>query len=175
VLEAEAASVPVGAEGVVALPYLQGERTPIWDERARGAFWGLDLHHGRGHLYRALLEGIALSFRHSLEVAGLALREVIATNGAGRSPLMRQTLADALGAPLRWSAQAGGTLAGAAVLAGLGTGAIEDPGTGRRWLERGGPLHRHVPDPVAHARLGEVLAQRQAPFAAEIASRRERG
>jgi xylulokinase len=173
-LEAEAAAVPPGADGLVMLPYLQGERTPIWDEHARGVFSGLALHHGRGHLYRALLEGIALSFRHSLLVAedtGLRLHEVIATNGAGKSALLRQTLADALGSPLVWSAQSGGTLAGAAVLAGLGTGSIRDPAVGRRWLQDAGGLQRHVPDPGAHARLENVLARRQRLFTAEIAAR----
>ncbi|HEX8789851.1 MAG TPA: FGGY family carbohydrate kinase [Polyangiaceae bacterium] len=184
-LESEAAAVPVGADGVVALPYLQGERTPIWDERARGVFAGLSLRHGRGHLYRALLESIALSFRHSLsvtEAAGLRLREVVATNGAGKSALLRQTLADALGTPLVWSPQSGGTLAGAAVLAGLGTSAIGDAAIGRRWLHDAGALRfgggapnqqlmRHVPDPGSHARLEEVFARRQALFAAEIAAR----
>jgi len=173
-LETEAAGVPPGADGVVVLPYLQGERTPIWDERARGVFSGLALHHGRGHLYRALLEGIALSFRHSLAVAettGLQLHEVIATNGAGKSALLRQTLADALGAPLVWSPQSGGTLAGAAILAGLGIGSIREPAVGRRWMQEAGGLHRHVPDPGAHARLEHVFARRQALLTAEIAAR----
>jgi xylulokinase len=174
VLEAEAAGVPTGADDVVVLPYLQGERTPIWDEHARGVFWGLALHHGRAQLYRALLEGIALSFRHSLAVAeatGLRLHEVIATNGAGKSALLRQTLADALGTPLVWSPKSGGTLAGAAVLAGLGAGSIHEPAVGRRWLHDAGGLHRHVPDPRAHARLENVFARRQALFRAEIAAR----
>lgn len=170
-LESEAVAVPVGADGVVVLPYLQGERTPIWDESARGVFAGLSLQHGRGHLYRALLEGIALSFRHSLGVADVELREVIATNGAGKSPLLRQTLADALGTPLVWSARSVGTLAGAAVLAGLAIGSVHDPATGRRWLQDGGTVHRHLPDPGAHARLEDVFARRQALFAAEIAAR----
>ena len=59
VLDAEAARVPVGSDGLLFLPYLQGERTPIWDVAARGAYVGLGLNHGRGHLWRALLEGIA--------------------------------------------------------------------------------------------------------------------
>lgn len=177
-LESEAAAVPVGAEGIVALPYLQGERTPIWDESARGAFSGLDLHHGRGHLYRALLEAIALSFRDSLAVAqthGLRLGEVIATNGAGKGPLLRQILADALGAPLVWSQEAGGTLAGACILAGLGAGVITDAAIGRRWLQRTAAVHRHVPDPGAHARLGALLERRRAIYAAEIAARPKAG
>src|SRR5581483_7650169 len=80
-LEAEASAVEVGSEGLVVLPYLQGERTPVWEERARGIFFGLGLRHRRGHAYRALVEGIALGFRDCLEVAldrGLSTREVAA-------------------------------------------------------------------------------------------------
>ena len=72
------------------LPYLQGERTPVWDEQARGAFFGLDLTHGRGHLVRALFEGIALGFADCLAVArdaGTRVDEAIAANGAGKSAL----------------------------------------------------------------------------------------
>ena len=125
-LEAEAAAV-APAEGLVVLPYFQGERTPVWDERARAVFSGVDLTHGRGHLYRALLDGIALGFRHCLAVAeehGVRFDEVVAANGAGRSALLRQTLADALGVPLVWASQGRGTAAGAALLAGLGAGLV---------------------------------------------------
>ena len=93
---------PPGAEGLRLLPYLQGERTPVWDAGARGAFVGLSLVHGRGHLYRAVLEGVAVSFRHCAEIAaekGLRLREVIAVNGGARSAVWRQILCDALGVP----------------------------------------------------------------------------
>ncbi len=163
-LEREAAAVEVGAGGVVALPYLHGERTPVWDERARGAFFGLDVAHGRGHLYRALLEGIALGFRHCLTVAeergSLRLGEVVATNGAGSSALFRQTLADALEVPLVWSPDRGGTLSGAGLLAALGVGAIEDA-RARAW-SRGADAApvRHEPDPRASATLRKVFEKR---------------
>jgi xylulokinase len=126
-LDAEAAATPPGANGLVLLPYLQGERTPIWNVAARGVFFGLDLSHGRGHLYRAVLEAIALSFRHCQEIVGehgVALAEVIAANGGGKSALFRQILCDALGVPLAYVPSGGGTLAGAAVLAGLGVGTL---------------------------------------------------
>src|SRR5258706_405973 len=99
-LDAEAAAVPAGADGLRLLPYLQGERTPVWDPGACGAFVGLSLVHGRGHLYRAVLEGVAVSFRHCAEIAaekGLALREGIAGNGGARSAGWRQSPRDALG------------------------------------------------------------------------------
>ncbi len=160
-LEAEAQSV-APAEGLVALPYLQGERTPVWDEGARGCFFGLELAQGRGQLYRAMLEGIALGFRDCMAVAeehGVGFAEVVAANGAGRSALLRQTLADALGVPVTWSSQGGGTLAGAAILAGLGTGALELAGVGA-WGARS-PV-RHEPEPRGHARLRSVFPRRKA-------------
>ena len=159
--------------GLIALPYLQGERTPVWDERARGAFVGLELAQGRGHLYRALLEGIALGFRHCMSVAeerGVTLRSRSSRRTAPvAAALLRQTLADALGVPLTWSSAGGGsTLAGAAILAGLGIGALASP----RWRGGGPPTPgatesvRHEPDPRAHARLGDVFARRLALYAA---------
>ncbi len=162
-LEAEAASVDVGAGGVVMLPYLQGERTPVWDERARGAFSGLDLTHGRGHLVRALFEGIALGFADCLAVArdaGTPVDEAIAANGAGRSALLRQALADAMGIPVTWSNDRGATVWGAAVLAGLGVGAF-DANEIPRDASEDAPSHRHEPDARAHARLSEVIDQRK--------------
>jgi xylulokinase len=163
-LEAEAEAVEP-APGLIVLPYLQGERTPVWDERARGVFAGLDLAQGRGHLYRAMLDGIALGFRHCMTVAedhGLRFDQVVAANGAGRSRLLRQTLADALGMPLTWSsAGAEGTLAGAAILAGLGTGVLASP----RWPERENPgAIRHEPDARSHARLTQLLTRRLALY-----------
>jgi len=161
-LEAEGRAVEP-AEGLIALPYLQGERTPVWDEGARGCFFGLDLAQGRGHLYRALLEGVTLGFRHCMAVAeeqGLRFAEVVAADGAGRSALLRQTLADALGVPVTWSSEGGGTLAGTAILAGLGAGVIvsAQAASGGAWRPRA--TVRHEPDARAHARLRSVFARR---------------
>src|SRR3712207_1652870 len=101
---AEAFSVPPGAEGVVFLPYLSGERTPHFDPSARGAWIGLGLDHGRAHLLRATLEGVAFALREGLEaleeagtpVPGLGL----AGGGTVREP-WRNLLADVLRHPLR--------------------------------------------------------------------------
>ncbi len=169
-LEAEAVGVdPRSMEGLCLLPYLQGERTPIWDEGARGILFGIDRTHGRGHLYRAVIEGIALGFRHCLAVAeegGARFEGVTAANGAGRSPLLRQTLADALGVPVTWrdgAAGAGATLAGAALLAGIGAGVLRGPEVARAWQAGG---IRHEPDKAAHERLREVFARRIAFYGA---------
>jgi len=167
----------MGTLGV--LPYFQGERTPIWDEGARGAFFGIDLTHGRGHLYRALLEGIALGFRHSLRVAqehGIRFGEVTAANGAGKSALLRQTLSDALGLPLTWreGGEGGGTVTGAALLAGIGAGALAGPAVARSWAHASGSEVRHEPDRRAHERLCDVFARRLALYAAVRGSATDR-
>jgi xylulokinase len=167
-LEAEGAAIEGREMGkLLVLPYLQGERTPIWDEGARGVFFGIDLTHRRGHLYRALLEGVALGFRHCLAVAeerGARFDEVVAANGAGRSALLRQTLADALGLPLTWidAGDGGGTLAGAALIAGIGAGLLTGPEVARSWR---GAAVRHQPDPRAHERLCDVFSRRIALYA----------
>jgi xylulokinase len=144
---------------------LQGERTPIWDVTARGTFHGLDLSHGRGHLWRAVLEGIALSFRHCAAVVaerGVALGELIAANGGGRSALFRQILSDALGAPLTYVPHGGGTVAGAALLAGIGSGVLPGAETARAWR---GESVRHVPDAGARARYDALFRERLALYA----------
>ena len=165
VLDGEAARVPAGSEGLLFLPYLQGERTPIWDVAARGSYIGLGLHHGRGHLWRSLLEGIALGFvdcQAVLEEGGVQLREVIAANGGGKSALFRQILCDALGVPLAYMPKGGGTVAGAAILAGLGAGVLGTADDARAWR---GEMVRHEPDPVAHGRYRELLGLRRDAYA----------
>ncbi len=163
-LDAAAAAAEPGARGLLFLPYLQGERTPIWDVDARGAFAGLDLSHDRGDLWRALLEGIALSFVHCAAIVrerGVRLDEVIAANGGGKSALFRQILCDALGAPLTYVPHGGGTVAGAAILAGIGAGVLADAGASRAW--RGASV-RHEPNAAAHARYEEMFRARTALY-----------
>ncbi|MBX3190315.1 MAG: hypothetical protein KF819_25170 [Labilithrix sp.] len=164
VLDAEAARVEAGSEGLLFLPYLQGERTPIWDVTARGAFIGLDLTHGRGHLWRAVLEGIALGFvdcQAVLEEGGVRLREVVAANGGGKSALFRQILCDALGVPLAYTPKGAGTVAGAAILAALGAGVLGSAEDARTWR---GEQIRHEPDPKNTARFRQMLALRREAY-----------
>jgi xylulokinase len=125
-LEAEAAGVRAGADGLVFLPYLMGERTPVWDAQARG------------HLYRAVLEGIACAFREMAEIlaqCGRPVSEVVAINGGARSPLWRQIFADVLGVPVRWRRNSPGTALGAAYLAALGAGDVRGWDGLAAWLE----------------------------------------
>lgn len=158
-LEAEAAATPPGAEGLVFLPYLMGERTPIWDPQARGIFFGLSGAHQRGHLYRAVLEGVAYAFREMLAIvagAGTPIHQVTLTDGGARSPLWRQIFADVLGIPVHWQ-PGGGTLLGTALLAGVASGQLPGFETIDSWL---GPVASHHPDPYQAA----VYDQRYAVY-----------
>ena len=124
----EAFAVPAGAGGATFLPYLSGERTPHLDPAARGAWTGLGLGHGRGHLLRAALEGVAFALREglgALEAAGVSAPELrLAGGGATREP-WRQLLADVLARPLRLlptDVSANASARGAALLAGVASG-----------------------------------------------------
>ncbi len=126
-LLAPAAAVPAGAEGLFFLPYLSGERTPYPDPLARAGFIGLTLRHGRPHMTRAVLEGVAFGLRDSMELvrgAGLGRIEQVRVSGGGaRSLLWRQILADVLDCELVTVNVTEGAAYGAALLAGVGAGA----------------------------------------------------
>ena len=108
----EAHGVPAGSDGLLFLPYLSGERTPYPDPRARGAFIGLTTQHGRPHMTRSVLEGVAFGLRDSLELmrsVGVGgFEEIRATGGGSTSPLWRQILADVLGGDGRHHCDVGG-------------------------------------------------------------------
>ena len=128
-LTAEAATVPPGAEGLLFLPYLSGERTPHLDPAARGAFVGLTARHSRAHLTRAVLEGVVFSLHDGFALIrelGVPIREVRATGGGARSPLWRQILADTLDLPVRRVVAEEGPAYGAALLAGVAAGVWRD-------------------------------------------------
>jgi xylulokinase len=132
-LLAEAAAVPAGAEGLIFLPYLAGERSPVHDPDARGVFFGLTLGHGRGHLVRAVLEGAAFALRHVAEpivAAGVAVRELRVSGGPARSSLWNQIKADVTGWPVVVPEVPEAALMGAAILGALGVGLLDDPAGG---------------------------------------------
>jgi xylulokinase len=127
-LDAEAAAVAPGAEGVRILPYFLGEKTPIHDALARGAITGLSLSHGRGHIWRAALEAIACGFRHHLDVLadqGRPARRLFASDGGSRSEVWMQIVADVCGQPVAALADAYGSSVGAAWVAAVGLGLAE--------------------------------------------------
>jgi xylulokinase len=125
-LDAEAATVPPGSDGLTFLPYLSGERTPHPDPLARGAFVGLTARHTRAHLTRAVLEGVAFGLRDSLELLhGMGLaghREARLTGGGSQGTVWRRIVADVLDLPVATLETAEGAAHGAAILAAVGAG-----------------------------------------------------
>ena len=124
-LMALAAAVAPGAEGLIFLPYLSGERTPHLDPLARGAFVGLTTRHTIGHIVRSVIEGVTFSLRDGLEIMrglGLEIAQIRATGGGGKSALWRQIQADIYGAEVATLAAEEGPAYGAALLAGVGAG-----------------------------------------------------
>lgn len=127
-LAAEAAKVKPGSDGLFFLPYLSGERTPHADPLARGAFVGLTLAHGRGHLTRAIMEGVTYSMRDSLEIIrglGVPVKQIRASGGGSKSPLWRQIQADIFGQKVVTLAAEEGAAYGVALLAAVGAGAFK--------------------------------------------------
>lgn len=124
-LEAAAASLPIGAEGLLLCPYLSGCMDPHWDPDARAAFVGLSAHHGLGHMYRAMLEAITLESARAIAAmvaAGIEADEIVAIGGGARSALWRQIYADATGLPVMTGRTVDASAVGAAMTAAVGAG-----------------------------------------------------
>jgi xylulokinase len=124
-LDRMAATTPAGSDGLIFLPYVLGEKTPLHDPYARGTLIGLGLHHTLAHVWRAALEGIVLGFRHHLEVfseRGLTVARALACDGGAASDIWLQIAADALGIPVTRIEKHPGSCLGAAYVAGVGVG-----------------------------------------------------
>jgi xylulokinase len=148
-LLAEAAAVPAGAEGLVFLPYLAGERAPIFDETARGVLFGFQLGHSRGHVVRAVLEGAAFAIRHVAEpilAAGAPVTELRLAGGPSRSDLWARIKADVTGFTVAIPRVDETAILGAAILGAVGVGLIPDRVTGIRQMTA---IERRIaPDPT---------------------------
>ncbi|NOX45241.1 MAG: FGGY-family carbohydrate kinase [Caldiserica bacterium] len=148
ILDEAAATVPPGCEGLVALPYFMGERAPLWDPEARGAFVGLTLSHTKAHLFRALLEAAAFSLRHAIEAGvgvGLPLAdETVVVGGAANSRLWLRIIADVTGRPIRALRGGVGAPLADALLVGLATGLVDGPRAIKGWISYTDPVR---PDP----------------------------
>ena len=122
-----ASVVPAGAEGLLFLPYLAGERTPHMDARASSTFLGLRLHHQAGHLARAVMEGVGFAVKQCLELVAAGTDNVILSGGVTKSEIWRQILADIWDRPVQITNQEmPRACLGSAVLAGVGTGIYAD-------------------------------------------------
>jgi xylulokinase len=144
-LTEEARAAGSGAGGLIMLPYFAGERTPLFDPDARGLVLGLTLHHGRGHLYRAALEGTAFGVRHNLEAmrsAGGEARRLVAVGGGTKGGLWTRIVSDVLGRPQVVPSVTIGACYGDARLAASAAGLSDGEG----WNPSAGTVE---PDPVA--------------------------
>ena len=141
-LNAEAATIPPGAEGVTFLPYLQGERTPHRDASMRGALLGLSLAHSRAHLTRAVIEGVCFALRDSRldsrRSSGCRRSHMLLTGGGAKSAFVRRLQAEVFGVPVSTVNREEGPAYGAALLAAVGVGAFPDlAAAARATLTRG--------------------------------------
>ncbi len=158
-LIAEATAIGPTADGLVFLPYLSGERSPIWDSDARGAFVGLTLRHGRAHLVRAVLEAANLALRHvaaPILEAGLPVRELRVSGGLARDRGLDRLKADITGFTVAVPRVVETAMLGSAIAAASGTGAVADLATGARDLVR--IDERIEPDPALRETYDRLYA-----------------
>lgn len=148
-LENSARALTIGAEGLLLCPYMSGCMDPHWDPDARAAFIGLSAHHGLGHMYRAMLEAIALESARAITAmveAGIAADEIVAIGGGAQSPLWRRIYADATGLPVRTGQTIDASAVGAAMSAAVGAGIHESfAGAASAMSSLGAPT---LPDPT---------------------------
>ncbi|MFP8965662.1 FGGY-family carbohydrate kinase [Pokkaliibacter sp. CJK22405] len=149
-LERQARNVPVGSDGLLFLPYLMGERSPIWDPYASACFVGIGLGHSRAHLYRAVLEGVAFALNHNMQAGARGAAELnprlIVVGGASHSDLWMQIIADITGLPVYTIEEEVEAPLGAALLAALGAGLVNDQQVERGWVHL---RQRALPDAAA--------------------------
>jgi xylulokinase len=151
-MDEEAAAIAPGAGGLVFLPYMAGERSPIWDRHAKGVFFGLGFDKTRAHMIRSVMEGVAFSLEHNLRTAyeaGVSVNAMNAMGGAANSRLWTQIKSDVTCKPVHVPASDTATTLGAAMLAGVGTGLYKDFGEAVGRTVR--IARTHLPDEKKHA------------------------
>ncbi len=165
-LEAAAARVPPGSLGLVLVPYWSHAMTPYWDPLASGAVIGWSGAHGREHMYRAILEGIAFEQRLLGEGMGAAtgqpLREYVVLGGGSRSDLWCQIVADVTGVPLVRAATSEATCLGAGILAAAAAGWYPDPSSAAAAMS--GTAERFTPDTQAQASYERLYTEVYRPL-----------
>ena len=121
--------INVGSDGVIYLPYMAGERSPIWDKHAKGVFYGLGYDKTKGHIIRSILEGVAYSLEHNLQTAkevNVEVSELVSIGGAANNLTWTQIKSDVTGKKIKVPTADTATTLGAALLAGVGIGIYKD-------------------------------------------------
>lgn len=153
----QAGAVEAGSGRLIFLPYLAGERAPLWNPQARGVFFGLDLAHSQAHMTRAIMEGVAYALCHliqQIEQAGARVDEIRACGGQAQSELWCRIKADATGCPVILPRVTDAAVLGAAIIAGVGAGVFTDYAGGAQQM-----VHARAtlePDAAQHARYREL-------------------
>lgn len=154
----EARDVPVGSEGLIVLPYLMGERTPIWDVHARGTIFGLSLNHTRGHVVKAMMESVAYalydSFRIIRETGQQINPPIVLNEGGAKSVLWRRIITDVFNVPTVLVKNRTGAPYGDAILAGVATGVFDSFTVAKQWTEFVDPME---PDTANHEKYMEYF------------------
>jgi xylulokinase len=157
-MDTEAASVPAGANGLLFLPYLMGERSPYWNPLARGALVGLAIPHGQAEFARAVLEGVALNLGlilEALQAQDVQIGRLLLIGGGARSAVWRQILADVLDLPVWLPAlTTEATALGAVVAGGVGVGLFADYNVIDRLVS---PREAEHPEPARHQHYAALL------------------
>ena len=155
-----AEKVPPGANGLIFLPYLVGERSPLMDSYARGAFLGLTLRHGQAQLVRAVIEGVTFSLYDAYQVlleAGAQPERIIIAGGGARSQLWQQIVADIFGLPVMRLQVNEQSALGAALLAGAGSGHLELVEALHQWASYDHPFEPNNSDRAHYLELLEIF------------------
>jgi len=165
-LTAQAAAIPPGAEGLLAVDHFQGNRTPHTDPLARGAITGLTLKHTPAHVYRALVESVCFGTRAILETFGQAFtaRRIVVAGGATRAPFWLQLHADTLGLPLELTEETEACALGSAILAAHGAGHFPSIDAACAAMVRTARIVE--PDMTAHAAYAPIYARYCAAYPA---------
>jgi xylulokinase len=157
-ITAQAAQAPPGSKGLLFLPYIAGERTPIWNPYARGVFFGVTLGHNRHDFFRSVLEGAAFAIRHVIELLetddGVDIRELRIGGAAASSRVWNQIIADILGKKVVSLTQSHTEVLGAAVLAGVSQGVYPDLASAMEKIVV--PGKEFAPNAEAHAAYDQL-------------------
>lgn len=151
IMNMEAATAPVGSDGLITLPYFMGERTPIWDPVARGVMFGLSLAHTRGHMIRSFMEAAVYALYQNylyIKENGLEMKlPMVLVEGGAKSELWRQIVADVFNIPVAFMAESKGAPVGNAINAGVGVGVFKSYGVAKNWVKFS---NYHEPNQQAH-------------------------
>jgi len=152
-LNLQAEKVSLGSDGLVILPYLMGERSPIWDTEARGAIFGLSLNHTKGHLVRAMMEAVAYALYHNFSLVKEARNTInypfVFNEGGAKSLLWRRIITDVLNVPTVLVKRRTGAPYGNAIMSGVATGILKEFEVTKAWAEYVEPME---PDQNNHER-----------------------